>query len=306
MRPCKAILKTKQFMSEAQYFKQFCDNLIISTEKRSIITVRYRTITNRLNIDFWGEPSEVTFSRYVGSYGRNTSIKNESDIDMIFVLPAHLKETYSKYTYNGQSSLLQSVRDSIKKTYSATSIGADGQVVSILFSDGINFEVVPAFQNADNSYTYPNSNNGGSWEKTNPHPEINKVNEEDPKLNYNLKALCKMVRAWKSFCSVPIGGLLIDTLAYNFLKDWEYNKQSHLYYDLMSRDFFEYLKNQNENQNYWYALGSNQLLYRKGRFEYKAKLAYNLAVEAIKLQRDGKDWSAKQKWREIYGYEFPS
>jgi hypothetical protein len=293
-------------MSEAQYFKDFCDNLIIGTDKRSTISTRYKAITNRLNTDFWNKPSETLFSRYVGSYGRNTSIKNESDIDMIFVLPAHLKSTYDNYSYNGQSALLQAVSNSINKTYSTSKVGADGQVVSVIFTDGVNFEVVPAFENAGKSYTFPDANIGGSWKKTDPHPEINKISEEDPKLNYNLKRLCKMTRAWKGYCSVPMGGLLIDTLAYNFLKNWAHRNESYLYYDLMVRDFFEYLKNQNETQAYWYALGSNQLIYRKGNFEYKAKLAYNKAVEAIQLQKDNKEWSAKQKWRELYGYEFPS
>ena len=293
-------------MSEAQYFKDFSSNLVIGTDKRSTISTRYKAITNRLNTDFWNSPSETLFSRYVGSYGRNTSIKNESDIDMIFVLPAHIKLAYDKYTYNGQSALLQAVSNSIKKTYSTSKVSADGQVVSIIFADGVNFEVVPAFENADKSYTFPDANNYGSWKKTNPHPEINKISEEDPKLNYNLKRLCKMTRAWKGFCSVPIGGLLIDTLAYNFLNSWAHRNESYLYYDLMARDFFEYLKNQNEKQTYWFALGSNQIIYRKGNFEYKAKLAYNIAIEAIQLQRDNKEWSAKQKWREIYGYEFPT
>ena len=293
-------------MSEAEYFKTFCDNLIIGTEKRSTISRRYKAITNRLNTDFWGSPSETLFSRYVGSYGRNTSMVDESDIDMIFVLPAHLKTTYDNYLYNGQSSLLQAVRDSIRKTYSTSKLGADGQVIAINFADNINFEVVPAFQNEDKSYIFPDSNNGGSWKKTNPHPEIDKVNQEDPKLNYNLKRLCKMTRAWKGFCNVPMGGLLIDTLAYNFLSNWDNKDKSYLYYDLMARDFFSYLKNQRETQTYWYALGSNQLIYRKGKFEYKAKLAYDKAVEAIEFQRNKQYYSAKQKWRELYGYKFPS
>lgn len=293
-------------MSESVYFKEFCNNLTIGTDKRSTISTRYKAITNRLNTDFWNSPSETSFSRYVGSYGRNTSINNESDIDMIFVLPAHLKTTYDNYISNGQSALLQAVSNSIKKTYSNSNIGADGQVIAITFSDGINFEVVPAFENADKSYTFPDSNNGGSWKKTDPHPEINKISTEDPNLNYNLKRLCKMTRAWKGFCNVPMGGLLIDTLAYNFLKNWAHRNESYLYYDLMARDFFEYLKNQNEAQMYWLALGSNQYIYRKGNFEYKAKLAYNKALEAIQFQSDQKEWTAKQKWREIYGYEFPS
>ena len=133
-----------------------------------------------------------------------------------------------------------------------------------------------------------------------------KVNQEDPKLNYNLKRLCKMTRAWKGFCNVPMGGLLIDTLAYNFLSNWDNKDKSYLYYDLMARDFFSYLKNQRETQTYWYALGSNQLIYRKGKFEYKAKLAYDKVVEAIEFQRNKQYYSAKQKWREIYGYKFPS
>lgn len=282
-------------MSEADYFKDFCSNLVISAEKRSIISARYKAITNRLNIDFWENPSEILFSLYVGSYGRNTSIKSESDIDMIFVLPAYLKTTYDNYDGNGQSALLQKVKNSILKTYPSTSIGGDGQVVFVQFADGVNFEIVPAFENSDKSYTFPDSNGGGSWKKTNPHPEIDKVQSEDANLNFNLKRLCKMARAWKSFCNVPMGGLLIDTMAYNFLKDWEYKKESFLYYDLMSRDFFEYLKNQNENQSYWYALGSNQLIYMKGKFEYKAKLAYNLSVEAIKFQNNKHYTSAKNR-----------
>ena len=36
------------------------------------------------------------------------------------------------------------------------------------FSDGITFEVLPAFLNRDGSYTFANSNDGGSWKITDP------------------------------------------------------------------------------------------------------------------------------------------
>ena len=51
-----------------------------------------------------------------------------------------------------------------------------------------------------------------------------------------------MIRMWKDKWDVPMGWLLIDTLAYNFLKNWEYKNNSYTYYDWMVRDFFEYLK----------------------------------------------------------------
>ena len=97
----------------------------------------------------------------------------------------------------------------------------------------------------------------------------------------------------------------LDTLVYQFIGTWEYQDKSYLYYDYMSRDFFKYLKDQSQEQEYWRAPGSGQLVYGKGLFQYKAKQCYNIALEAIAYASDHKDWSAKQKWREIYGTSFP-
>ena len=71
--------------------------------------------------------------------------------------------------------VLQVVKASIERTYSTTSIRGDGQVILVPFTDGITFEVVPAFINKDDSYTYPDANNGGRWRVTNPRPEINAI-----------------------------------------------------------------------------------------------------------------------------------
>jgi hypothetical protein len=114
-----------------------------------------------------------------------------------------------------------------------------------------------------------------------------------------------MARAWKDNCNVPMGGLLIDTLAYNFLTNWANKDKSFLYYDYMSRDFFKYLSEQSETQSYWLSPGARQYVWRKGKFEYKAKQAYNISLEAIEKEKDY-PISAKSKWREIYGTKFPS
>ena len=114
-----------------------------------------------------------------------------------------------------------------------------------------------------------------------------------------------MARAWKYYCDVPIKGLLIDTLAYRFLNSWAHKDYSYLYYDWMSRDFFDYLRNQTKDQTIWYAVGSGQSIYNGENFRQKATIAYNLALEAIQLQSDDKEWSSKQKWKDIYGHRFP-
>ena len=127
-------------MGVGEDFQTFCSRLAISTEKRSSISRRYELITRRLNIDFRGSDSSTLNNFYVGSYGRGTAINGFSDLDMIFVVPYSFYEKYDKYQGNGQSAMLQDVRASLRKTYSTTSIGADGQIVVIAFDDGVTFE----------------------------------------------------------------------------------------------------------------------------------------------------------------------
>ena len=293
-------------MGLADWFSAFCGN--IKVKNGDSISRRYKAITKRLNTDFRGTTSETANSLYVGSYGRNTAIHGTSDMDMIFVLPYSTYQHYNNYSGNGQSALLQAVRTSLQKTYSTTKIGADGQVIVIAFDDGITFEIVPSFVNEGGSYTYPDSNGGGSWKTTNPKPEIEAIRTRNNECNSNLIPLCRMMRAWKAEWSVPMGGLLIDTLACQFIGTWEYRDKSYFYYDYMCRDFFEFLAGQDKDKEWWNAPGSGQRVARKGQFQYKATRGYNLAREAIKHETaDPKqEWSAKQKWREIFGTSFPS
>ena len=113
---------------------------IISIEQRSLVSQRYRRITRAVNSEFWGSSSETAHSLYVGSYGRGTAI-DTSDIDILVELPRDEYNKYDALRGNGQSRLLQ--------TYPNSDIHGDGQVVVINFSDGIKFEVLPAFRQLD-------------------------------------------------------------------------------------------------------------------------------------------------------------
>lgn len=292
-------------MGLADWFSAFCEGIQI--QDGGTISVRYKAITRRLNTDFWTTTSETAHSLYVGSYGRNTAIQGLSDLDMLFQLPYSVYEQYHRHTGNGQSALLQAVKTSIEKTYSTTSIRGDGQVILVPFADGITFEVVPAFINKDNSYTYPDANDGGRWRTTNPKPEIEAVRTRNAACNGNLVRLCRMMRSWKEKWQVAIGGLLVDTLAYQFIEDYAHRDKSYLYYDFMCRDFFGWMAEQAEDQEYWKAPGSGQYVYGKGRFQYKAKRCHNISLEAIAHETASpkQEWSAKQKWRDIFGPAFP-
>lgn len=113
-----------------------------------------------------------------------------------------------------------------------------------------------------------------------------------------------MARIWNVQWNDPMGGLLIDTLAYQFIKQWEYRDKSYLYYDYMTRDFFEFVKDQDSDQEYWRAVGSGQYVKKNSDFTYKALRCFNLANEAIAHEEAHEEYSANAKWREIYGSKF--
>lgn len=284
-------------------FKNFCDKLKLSNGDETLKTSRFHSITKRINLDFWGTDSDTYHSFYTGSHGRGTDIYT-SDIDMVVVLPYSIYSKYNSYLFNGQSQLLQAVKESISKTYPSTSISGDGQVVDVVFSDGMKFEVVPAFINSDNTtYTYPDTHDGGSWRVMNPKNEITVFNAMNTATNGNLKNFCKMIREWNKINNVFIPGILIDTLVYNFLKNYEYNDKSYLYYDWFTRDFMQYLIS-NHEQSKWLVPGGNWYASRVYSFNREAKDAYEHAVNAIEYATKKYDYSCGEEWKKIYGSKF--
>ena len=284
-------------MSVSEMFQQFLDNLKIDNAEQ--ISLRYEEITACLNNKFRDTESKTANSLQVGSYGRWTGIKNISDLDMLYLMP---KGKWDDYKNGGQSQLLTDTKAAIKARYPTTTVTVDRLVVRVLYTN-FHVEVQPVFEQDDGSFKYPDTYNGGSWKITKPREEIKAMSEFVTQKNKNLRRLCKMARAWKNKHGVGMGGLLIDTLAYNFLKSTDYyDNKSYLYYDLMSRDFFKYLADQ-PNQDYYAALGSGQRVKVKQKFQKKAQKAHDLCLKAIEAKNTD---SVNDKWKKVYGRPFPA
>lgn len=279
-------------MSIADDFRTFLDD--IKVDNSATISLRYGEITSALNRQFRDTESKTANSLQVGSYGRWTAIKGISDLDMIYIVPASEWDTYKD---GGQYELLRDTKDAIKARYPSTTVKVDRLVVRVLYKD-FHIEVMPAFREADGSYKYPDTANGGSWKITKPQAELDEMRAANERKNRNLRRLCKMARAWKNKHGVVMGGLLIDTLAYNFLESTdEYDEKSYLYYDYMCRDFFKFLADQPKQSEYA-ALGSRQRVRVKKRFERKAKKAHELCLKAIEASGQANE---RQKWRDVFG-----
>lgn len=204
---------------------------IINSDTRTLISNRYKRITKAINQAFWNSSSETAHSFYVGSYGRGTAI-NTSDLDVLVELPDTEYIHFSSLSGNGQSRLLQSVKDALLSTYPNTSIKGDGQVVVILFSDGMKFEILPAFKKNtflgwDGTYKYPDTHMGGNWMTTNPKAEQEAMKEKNDSSNGLLFEACKHVRYVRDnyFSSYHLSGILIDAFMYDAIGGWHFLRE---------------------------------------------------------------------------------
>ncbi|PYB86079.1 nucleotidyltransferase [Pseudomonas koreensis] len=285
-------------MSTATNFRAFFDNIKITNHET--IETRYGEITLSLNKRFRDLESRSRYNLQVGSYGRWTAIKGISDLDMLYIMPPSEWATYNKA--GGQSNLLTDVKNLLLKRYPNTNIYVDRLVVCVTFAS-FHIEVQPVFEQLDGSFKYPDSYNGGSWKITKPREEIEATKKTNDNNNGNLRYLCKMIRAWKNKHGLGIGGLLIDTLAHNFLNSNNtYADKSFGWHDWMIRDFFLYASDL-PNQDYWAALGSRQRVSVKQKFQKSAKKAYELCLNAI--EAEGKPYEG-DRWKKIFGRDFPS
>lgn len=200
---------------------------IINQNIRSTISQRRKRIAKAVNQAFWGSNDEETHSLYVGSYGRGTAIST-SDLDTLIILPEDQFNRFDHYKWNGQSKLIQSLKNTIQTTYPRTDIRGDGQVVVLQFNDEMRFELLPAFEHTDirgnKTFIYPDSHFGGAWKATNPEAERVAMKEKNSVSNGLLFDTCKHIRTIRDehFKSYHLPGIVIDSFVYSAINGWQW------------------------------------------------------------------------------------
>ena len=268
----------------------FAKTLVRDDDEVEIWQDRIDKINNKLCDKYYDSRDNQMLQ--VGSIGRGTAITKTSDYDVIFKLPREVYNRFDSHENNGQSKLLQEVKEEIRKLYSSTNIKGDGQVVVISFTDG-RIELVPGFEQTDGSFKFPDSHGDGSWKTTKPIPEIEKSREMKNQTNGIFNYLCYLMRQWKNHIVFSFKGLLIDTMVCDYLdENDDFRDKSE--FDLL-KDLFEFLAKQDKERVCWLALGSNQKITNDdgGKFITKAK----------KALKKFDDEDEEKVLRELFGYK---
>src|SRR5690625_4391693 len=121
---------------------------------------RMKRINKKMNkTDYDGNNSEEEHFLLIGSLGRHTAIKSVSDVDIAFILSQKEDDKYNSRKNNGQSDLLQDIKKTLSELASRTIVRGDRSEEDLELSD-YEVELYPYFKKNDDSYIYPNSNNG--------------------------------------------------------------------------------------------------------------------------------------------------
>ena len=269
-------------------FEDFIENLSLTDAQRKDAKTKYTGVIDCLAKHFYDRNSNSNDQFLFGSYKTKTNIRpidDGSDVDVLFKID---EDTYEKYEDN-PSGLLQEVRKALKDKYTTTEeIHAWGKVVLVKFCDGHhNVEVLPAFENDDDTFKIPNTEDGGSWEESfDPREQVNSFDNSNSDTDGLTRELAKMLKNWvRNTISLNYKSYLLVKDVISFLDDSYPNGKGSEKYDVIVRDFLIYKKNR---------LSSNDE--RISHFE----TAVSRANKAIQYEKEGKHIEASEEWRKVF------
>lgn len=267
-----------------------------------------------------------------GSFARNSKIRELDDIDIIYCLHAnnayYSKSSFyhNKYFINTENAgeRLKNLSDdnqlnSIKVVNKfVSSLSNIGQYKSAeihrrqeaatlnLTSYDWTFDIVPAFYTTNGFYLIPDGN--GNWKATNPALDQRYVTEMNQKHKFSVHQLVRTLKYWNRRAQMPtISSFLFENFVLNFA---ESKSELSDYIDVNLINFWNYLETaiyNNVNDPKGIDTNLNSLSYDdKNKISNKANDAYTKGYEAYRLETEDKNQnSAINKWRELFGDDFP-
>ena len=296
------IASPPQWIAVRQRFEQFHRNLALTPLQRLDGLSKRDGVINCLNRHYYASTSNTEHSFFVGSWSKDTAIRPPRDVDLYFLLPVEVYNRFQEYFRYRQTALLQEVKGVLSVTYPDTDMSGDGQVVVVKF-DTYSVEVAPAFRLTDTRYWICNTNDGGSYKKTDPAAEVRYIEEVDRANNRNLRPLIRMLKAWQANCSVPIKSFQLELLAADFIGKSPWRLNDFFWFDWIMRDFFAYLYHR--ANSCVVVPGTFETIYLGNEWQSRVETAYYRAEKACRHERINLIDAAGEEWQKIFGQQVP-
>ncbi|BBZ30273.1 hypothetical protein MMAD_45680 [Mycolicibacterium madagascariense] len=239
-----------------------------------------------------------------GSFKHGTGVSSYSDVDYF----ASLKSTKPQLS----SSILTSVRDTLKERFPYTYIHVSRPAVVLDFNEGREaVEVIPAYAKTkltsdDMKFNIPGVVD--EWLESTPEAHAKYVNESNnvTGVSGGAKSLARLAKAWKYHMNVPISSFYLEMRAASYMRNEQYIDYP--------QDLKRLLGSLKDSQ----LAAMNDPTGNTGRIEpcssqakreeaiSKLDTANNRADWAVYYQKQGKIEEAFEKWDLLFGGSFPS
>jgi len=271
-----------------------------------------------------------------GSFARRTKIRELDDIDIMVGLKGE-SAYYTEYTdkititvTNDESNLARycfedsstlNSRRIVNKfvsacsdveQYSSAEIKRNQEAATLkLKSYTWNFDIVPCFITAPNSYNktfYLIPDGDGNWKKTDPRVDQKRVSDINQNSYGNILQSIRIMKYWNKRNAKPVvSSYLLETIILDYYDSTRRRASS--YVDIEVPNLLHYLSNAILGNVYdpkGIQGNINVLTYdEKQKVSSKACSDYKVATQARNYESEGKPRESINKWRDIFGREFP-
>ena len=272
-----------------EHFEQLHEHLKLTSSQRDEVKRKHSGVSKSLYEEFYDGDYDPKTRLIIGSHGKKTESRHPiGDIDLIFKISKADLDRYQAYESNGPSALLQRVREKLQQTYTVTEIKSWGKVVLVEFGDGQHdVEVLPCYEEAEGTFTIPNSENGGYWEPFDPRAEMRMISESQGQTGITRK-LIKFVKRWRTKSNAQIKSFQIEYFCVSYL---EASYDPDMTWSELVEGFFTWLELQADDLS---DDGLSKTVSAKGR-----------AQKARDYELSEKYDDACEEWRKVFGRVFP-
>lgn len=163
-----------------------------TTTEKSAISGRPTSVSSYLS-DVFDSDSDMPLSSttLIGSGKKGTAIHDVDDVDVLAVF-GNSQAVYNKYRSDSRQFLYRTKK--ALDGYRVDVVGARGQAVRLFYQSGPHADIAPVIPVQGGGYYLPAGD--GTWVLTNPNADITWFNGENARLNYHLKPMVRLAKAW--------------------------------------------------------------------------------------------------------------
>jgi hypothetical protein len=236
-------------------------------------------------------------STLIGSAAKDTMIRPVDDVDVLAVF-GNAQAVYNRYRWNSQQFLYR-VKNALDD-YRVEVVGARGQAVRLFYQSPPHADIAPVLPVDSGGYYLPAGD--GTWVFTNPDYDQTWLNERHTALNYQLKSMIRLAKAWnqahsrhfKSFHLEVMVASTFSSLGPNHrdaLKIWFGSPHITVNGPATGRPLDDYMP---------------LLTNRRAQASQALQAAHERANRALDAEAQGNHAEAIRLWRIILGDDFPT